>query len=301
MSAPFILRPIATTLLVLAIVLLGGLGYRLLPAAALPDVEFPTIEVTTAYPGAAPDVIESSVTAPLEHYFGQIAGLASMSSISAYGTSQITLRFELARKIDAAAQDVQAAINSAAGWLPLAQLPNPPVYHEVNPADTPVLILALTSDTLPLPVVNDYAATVLAPKLSQVVGVGGVTVEGGQTRAVRIEANPARLAGLGLSLEDVRRAVAATTVDNPKGALDGARQAFQIGTNDQLLSAEAFARAVVAYRNGAPVLLGDVARAVDGVENTELAGWFNGDRAVLLDVQRQPGANAIDVVDAIHA
>src|SRR5215472_3516028 len=160
MSTPFILRPIATTLLVLAMVLLGGLGYRLLPAASLPNVEFPTIEVTTSYPGAAPDVVESAVTAPLEHYFGQIAGLASMSSISAYGTSQITLRFELARKIDAAAQDVQAAINSAAGWLPLAQLPSPPVYHQVNPADTPVLILALTSDKLPLHVVNDYAVTV---------------------------------------------------------------------------------------------------------------------------------------------
>jgi hydrophobe/amphiphile efflux-1 (HAE1) family protein len=301
MSTPFIRRPIATTLLMIAILLLGGLGYRLLPAAALPDVEFPTIEVTTSYPGAAPEVVETAVTAPLEHYFGQIAGLAAMSSISAYGTSQITLRFELSRKIDAAAQDVQAAINAAAGWLPLAQLPSPPVYHEVNPADTPVLILALTSDKLPLHVVNDYAVTVLAPKLSQVVGVGAVAVEGGQTRAVRIEANPARLAGLGLSLDDVRRAVAATTVDNPKGALDGARQAFQIGTNDQLLSADAFARAVVAYRNGAPVLLGDVARAVDGVENAELAGWFNGDRAVLLDIQRQPGANAIEVVDAIAA
>jgi hydrophobe/amphiphile efflux-1 (HAE1) family protein len=301
MSTLFILRPIATTLLVLAIVLLGGLGYRLLPAAALPNVEFPTIEVTTSYPGAAPDVVESAVTAPLEHYFGQIAGLASMSSISAYGTSQITLRFELTRKIDGAAQDVQSAINAAAGWLPVGQLPSPPVYHEVNPADTPVLILALTSDTLPLHVVNDDAVTVLAPKLSQVVGVGAVTVEGGQTRAVRIDANPARLAGLGLSLEDVRRAVAATTVDNPKGTLDGARQAFQIGTNDQLLNADAFARAVVAYRNGAPVLLSDVARAVDGVENAELAGWLNGERAVLLDIQRQPGANAIEVVDAIRA
>ncbi len=252
MSTPFILRPIATTLLVIAIVLLGVLGYRALPVAALPSVDFPTIQVTTSYPGAAPDIVETAITAPLEHYFGEITGLASMNSTSSYGTSQITLQFELSRKIDSAAQDVQAAINSAAGWLPVNQLPNPPLYHEVNPADTPVLILALTSDTLPLHVVNDYAATIIVQKLSQIAGVGAVTVEGGQTRAVRIDANPAQLAGLGLSLEDMRRAVAASTIDNPKGALDGARQAFQIGTNDQLLSADSYGSAVIAYRNGAP-------------------------------------------------
>src|SRR3984957_10022900 len=250
MSTPFILRPIATTLLIVAIVLLGVIGYRVLPIAALPSVDFPTIQVTTSYPGAAPDVVESSITAPLEHYFGQIAGLSSMSSTSSYGTSQITLQFELQRKIDPAAQDVQAAITGAAGWLPVSQLPNPPIYHEVNPADTPVLILALTSDTLPLHEVNDFAATVIVQKLSQVSGVGAVSVEGGQSRAVRIEANPAQLAGLGLSLEDVRRAVSATTVDNPKGSLDGARQAFQIGTNDQLFTADTYGNAVIAYRNG---------------------------------------------------
>ena len=301
MSTPFILRPIATTLLIVAAVLLGIIGYRFLPVAALPSVDFPTIQVITSFPGAAPDVVETSITAPLEHQFGQIAGLTSMSSTSSYGTSQITLQFALNRKMASAAQDVQAKINAAEGWLPLSLLPNPPIYHEVNPADTPVLILALTSDTLPLHEINDFAATVIVQKLSQVSGVGAVTVEGGQTRAVRIQANPAQLANLGLSLEDVRRAIAATTVDNPKGGLDGERQAFQIGTNDQLFVADHFDTAVVAFRNGAPVLLRDVGRAVDGVENTELAGWFNGKRAVILDIQRQPGANTIEVVDAIKA
>ncbi|HWK44606.1 MAG TPA: efflux RND transporter permease subunit [Stellaceae bacterium] len=301
MSTPFILRPIATTLLIFAIVLLGLLGYRFLPVAALPSVDFPTIQITTGYPGAAPDVIESSITAPLEHAFGQIAGLTLMSSTSSYGTSQITLQFDLARKIGTAAQDVQAAINNASDLVPTSLLPYPPIYHQVNPADTPVLILALTADTLPLHVVDDYAETVIVQKLSQVAGVGAVTIEGGQTRSVRLEADPARLAGLGLSLEDVRRAVAATTVDNPKGGLDGARQAFQIGANDQLFTADAYLGAVVAYRNGAPVLLRDVARAVDSVENAELAGWYNGQRAIILDIQRQPGANTIEVVDAIKA
>jgi multidrug efflux pump len=301
MSTIFIERPIATTLLVLAWVLLGIIGYRFLPVAALPSVDFPTIQVTTSYPGAAPDVVETALTAPLEHYFGQIAGLTTMSSTSSYGTSQITLQFALSRKIDAAAQDVQAAIDSAAGWLPIGQLPYPPTYHEVNPADTPVLILALSSETLPLHIVNDYAATVIVQKLSQLSGVGAVSVEGGQTRAIRIAANPGQLANLGLSLEDLRHAIAASTVDNPKGSLDGARQAFQIGANDQLMTAAAYGEVVVAYRNGAPVLLRDVAAAEDGVENAELAGWFNGKRAVILDIQRQPGANTIEVVDAVMA
>src|SRR5580693_7759401 len=240
LSRPFILRPIATTLLVVAV----------LPLAALPEVDFPTIQVVTGYPGASPEVMATSVTAPLEHYFGQIAGLTSMSSTSSDGTSQITLQFNLSRRIDAAAQDVQAQINAAADWVPTTQLPMPPTYREVNPADTPVLILALTSDTLPLHVVDDYAETVLVQKLSQVDGVGAVTTEGGQRRAVRLEINPARLAGLGLSMEDV-------------------------GT------------------------------AVDGVENAELAGWYatgaagHGKAAIILDIQRQPGANIIDVVDSI--
>ncbi len=286
--------------MIVAMLLLGGLGYRLLPVASLPSVDFPTIEVTTSYPGASPDVIETSITAPLEHYFGQISGLTDMSSISGFGTSQITLQFNLSRKIDAAAQDVQAQINAATGWVPLNLLPGPPTYREVNPADTPVIILALTSDTMPLHEVDDYAQTVIVQKLSQVSGVGAVTIEGGQTRAVRLQANPAQLAGLGLSIEDVRRAIAATTVDNPKGSLDGPQQAFQIGDNDQLFTADTYENVVVAYRNGAPVHLHDIGRAIDGAEDAELAGWFNGAPAVILDIQRQPGANTIEVVDAIH-
>jgi hydrophobe/amphiphile efflux-1 (HAE1) family protein len=305
-SRPFILRPIATTLLVVAVLLLGLIGYQLLPVAALPEVDFPTIQVVTGYPGASPEVMATSVTAPLEHYFGQIAGLTSMSSTSSDGTSQITLQFSLSRHIDAAAQDVQAQINASADWVPTAQLPTPPTYREVNPADTPVLILALTSDTLPLHVVDDYAETVLVQKLSQVDGVGAVTTEGGQRRAVRLEINPSKLAGLGLSMEDVRDAVTATTSDLPKGSLNGAQQAFQIGSNDQLFVAEAYLNAVIAYRNNAPVLLRDIGTAVDGVEDAELAGWYStggghGKAAIILDIQRQPGANIIQVVDSIRA
>ena len=224
LSRPFILRPIATTLLVAATVLLGIIGYALLPVAALPEVDFPTIQVVTGYPGASPEVMATSVTAPLEHFFGQIAGLTSMNSSSSEGVSQITLQFNLSRRIDSAAQDVQAQINASADWVPTAELPSPPTYREVNPADTPVLILALTSDTLPLHIVDDFVETVLVQKLSQIDGVGEVTAEGGQRRAVRLEINPARLAGLGLSLEDVRLAVAATTSDLPKGSLNGERR-----------------------------------------------------------------------------
>ncbi len=300
-SAPFILRPIATTLLVAAAVILGLLGYRLLPASALPSVDFPTIQVVTPYPGASPDVVETSITAPLEYYFGQISGLVSMSSTSAYGNSEITLQFALSRKIDAAAQDVQAAINAASGWMPVSLLPGPPTYHQVNPADAPVLILALTSDTLPLHEVNDYAATIIVQKLSEVSGVGAVTAEGSQKRAVRLQINPARLAGLGLSLEDVRRSIAVTTANNPKGAVDGPTQAFQVGANDQLFTAEAYRDAIIAYRNGAPVALRDIGNAVDGIEDAEQAAWYNGLAAVVLDIQRQPGANTIEVVDAVKA
>ena len=301
MSAPFILRPIATTLLIVAIMLLGVLGYRALPIAPLPSVDFPTIQVTTPYPGASATVVETSITAPLEHYFGTISGLVSMNSTSSYGNSQITLQFDLSRKIDSAAQDVQGKINAAAGWIPVGQLPSPPTYHLVNPADTPVLILALTSDTMPLHEVNDYAVTVIVPKLSQISGVGAVAVEGGQTRAVRLQVNPSRLAGLGMSLDDVRRGIAATTADNPKGSLDGPRQAFHIDTNDQLFVADAYQDAVIAYRNGAPVLLRDVGKAIDGIEDSEQAAWFQGAPAVLLDIQRQPGANTINVVEAVKA
>jgi len=301
MSSPFILRPIATTLMIVAIVLLGLLGYRLLPVAALPSVDFPTIQVVTPYPGASPDVVETSITAPLEHYFGAISGLELMNSTSSYGFSQITLRFNLDRPINSAAEDVQAAINAASGWIPINSLPSPPVYHEVNPADTPVLILALTSDTMPLHEVNDYAQTIVVQKLSQLTGVGAVSVEGGQTRAVRVQINPARLAGLGMSLDDVRQSIAATTSDNPKGTLDGPLQAFEVDANDQLFTGAAFRDAVVAYRNGAPVYLHDIGTAVDGIEDAEQAAWYLGNPAVVLDIQRQPGANTIQVVDAVKA
>jgi len=301
MSAPFILRPIATSLLISAFVLLGLLGYRALPVAALPGVDFPTIQVVTPYPGASASVIESSITAPLEHYFGTISGLAQMTSTSSYGYSQVTLRFDTARKIDVAAQDVQAAINAAGGWIPLAMLPSPPTYHLVNPADAPILVLALTSDTLPLYEVNDYAVTVIVPKLSQISGVGAVTIDGGQTRAVRLRIDPGRIAAMGLSLEDVRVGIAATSSSNPKGALDGPRQAFQIDANDQLFVASAYQDAVVAYRNGAPVHLRDIGYAMDGIEDAEQAAWYQGKPAVLLDIERRPGANTIEVVDTVKA
>ncbi len=301
MSGPFIHRPIATTLLIVAVVLLGLLGYRELPVAALPTVDFPTFEVVTPYPGASPDVVETSITAPLERYFGAISGLQTMSSTSAYGISEITLQFNLSRRIDSAAEDVQEAINAASGWIPVGLLPSPPVYREVNPADTPVLILALTSDTLPLHEINDYAQTVVVQKLSQIPGVGAVTVEGGLTRAVRLQVNPTKIAGLGLSLEDVRRGIAATTSDQPKGTLDGPRQAFQVDANDQLFEARSYRDAVIAYRNGAPVLLRDIGSAVDAVEDADQAAWYQGKIAVVLDIQRQPGANTIEVVDAVRA
>ena len=301
MSGPFIQRPVATTLLIVAVVLLGLLGYRQLPVAALPSVDFPTIEVVTPYPGASPDVVETSITAPLEHSFGAISGLQLMSSTSAYGVSQITLQFDLSRRIDSAAEDVQEAIDAASGWIPVGLLPSPPVYHEVNPADPPVLILALTADTLPLHEISDYAQTIVVQKLSQISGVGAVTIEGGLTRAVRLQVNPARIAGLGLSLEDVRRGIAATTSDQPKGALDGPQQAFQVDTNDQLFDARTYRDAVIAYRNGAPVLLRDIGGAIDDVEDASQAAWYQGKAAVVLDIQRQPGANTIQVVDAVRA
>ncbi|PWR21163.1 multidrug efflux RND transporter permease subunit [Zavarzinia aquatilis] len=296
----FILRPVATTLLTFGIVLLGLLGYRLLPVTALPTVDFPTIQVTSRLPGAAPDVMASLVTTPLEKQLGQISGLATMHSVSSFGTSQITLQFDLGRDIDAAAQDVQAQINGASGLLPLDLMPSRPTYSKVNPADTPVLILAMTSGELPLRAVNDYADTAIAQKLSQVAGVGLVTIEGGQKAAVRIQVNPVALAGLGLSMEDVRLAIRGATVDSPKGGIDGPRQSFQISADDQLLDADGYRRQIIATRNGAPVRVGDVAVVIDSVENERMAGWYDGKPAVLLNIQRQPGANIIEVVDAIH-
>src|SRR6185437_7948341 len=256
-SQPFIERPIATSLLTLGILMLGILGYRSLPIAALPAVDFPTIQVSVALPGASPETLASSVTTPLEHALGQIAALNAMTSTSSFGNASITLQFELSRDIDSAAQDVQAAISASAGQLRKG-LPNPPIYSKVNPADTPVIILAVTSDSLPLRRVNDFADNVLAQKLSQVEGVGLVTIEGGQKPAVRIQVNPTAVAALGLGLEDVRAAIGAANVDMPKGNLDGPRQSFAIGADDQILSADAYANIIIAYKNGSPVRLGDV-------------------------------------------
>jgi len=297
-SEIFIRRPIATSLLMAGVVLLGLLGYFLLPISALPSVDFPTIQVTTQLPGAAPDVMVSSVTTPLEQQFGQISGLTSMNSISSFGVSTITLQFSLERNIDSASQDVQAAINVATGVLP-ANLPNPPVYNKVNPADTAILTLALTSDTLPIDEVDDKGDTLLAQKLSEVTGVGLVTIEGNQKKAVRVQVDPAATAAQGLSLEDVRTAISNANVDQPKGSFDGAHQAYAINANDQLLSARDYRSIIVAYRNGAPIRLSDIGRVVDSVENTKLAGWYGTKPAILLDIQRQPGANIIQTVDRI--
>ena len=300
-SAPFIVRPIATTLLVVAVVLVGVLGYRQLSVAALPTVEFPTIQVVTSWPGASPDVMQRSISAPLEHFLGRISGLSVMSSSSSYGTSQITLEFKLSKSLASAALDVQAAINAATGWLPVGELPYPPIYHQVNPADMPVLVIALTSDTLPLYAVTEYSATSLIPRLAEVDGVGEVSSEGAQARAVRLQVNPRRLTGMGLSMEDVRRAIEATTVDQPKGQIDGPRQSIEVGANDQLFEAKDYRDAIVAYRNGAPVKFSDIGEAVDGLENEKLAAWYNGKPALILNVKRQPGTNIIAVADAVKA
>ena len=298
-SEPFIRRPIATSLLMAGVVLMGLLGYFLLPVSALPPVDFPTIQVVGQYPGAGPDVMASSVTTPLERQFGQISGLAMMTSISSFGNSSITLQFNLDRDIDAAAQDVQAAMNAANGVLP--KMPSPPTYSKVNPADTPILTLAITSDTLPLEKVNDLADTVLAQKLSEVSGVGLVTIEGNQKPAVRVRMNPSALAGLGLGFEDIRAALIQNNVNAPKGSFDGARQSYSIGANDQIFSAAEYADVIVAYRNGSPVRLRDLGEVVDNVENVRLAGWVGDKPAVILDIQRQPGANIIETADRVKA
>jgi multidrug efflux pump len=297
-SEPFIRRPIATSLLMAGVIMLGLLGYFLLPIASLPQVDFPTIQVVTRYPGASPEVMTSAITTSLESQFDQISGLTSMSSTSSFGVSTITLQFDLNRDIDVAAQDVQAAINVSRGYLP-SDLPNLPVYNKVNPADTPILTLSITSDSLPLAKVNDLADTLLAQKLSQVAGVGLVTIEGNQKPAVRIQFNPAAMASLGLGPEDLRNAITEANVDAPKGSFNGANQSYMIGSNDQLLNADAYRPLVVAYRNGAPVKLSDIADVFDSVEDEQLAAWVGNKPAVLLDIQRQPNANIIQTVDRI--
>ncbi len=297
-SEGFIRRPVATGLLMLALILLGGLGYKMLPVSALPTVDFPTIEVRADYPGASPEVMASSVTTPLERQFGQISGLASMTSTSSFGHTSVTLQFELERDIDSAAQDVQAAINTAAGVLPRS-MPNPPVFSKVNPADPPIITLVVDSDTLPLGQVNDFADTVLSQKLSQVYGVGLVSIQGNQKPAIRVRVNPSALANLELSLEDVRTAILNSNLNAPKGSFDGKRQSYAISTNDQIVTAEGFKSLIIAYKNGSPVRISDVGEVVDGVENNRQGAWVNGKTAVLIDVQRQPGANIIETANRI--
>ncbi len=297
-SRPFILRPVATTLLMVGVILVGLVAYRQLPVSALPQVDYPTIQVQTFYPGASPDVMASSVTAPLERNFGQIPGLLQMTSTSSFGSSVITLQFNLDLNIDVAEQEVQAEINGASNLLPTG-LPNPPIYSKVNPADAPILTLAITSPTLPLVKVEDLADTTLAQKISQLSGVGLVSISGGQRPAVRVQANPTALASYGLSLEDLRTALANANIDQAKGTFDGQHQAFTIGANDQLLSSEGYNSIIVAFRNGAPVRLTDVATAIDSAENEKQAAWANKQPAVILNIQRQPGANIISVVDRV--
>src|ERR1700683_5456929 len=299
-SRPFILRPVATSLLMAAILLVGIVAYIQLPISALPEVDYPTIQVVTFYPGASPDVMASAVTAPLERQFGEMPGLNQMTSTSSDSSSIIVLQFTLNMNIDVAEQEVQAAINSAGTYLP-PDIPAPPIYSKTNPADTPILTLALTSDSIPLSQVEDLADTRLAQKISQLSGVGLVTLVGGQKPAVRVQANPTQLSAYGLNLEDLRAALQATSIDQAKGNFDGADLSYQINPNDQLATSQDYNKLVVAYRNGAPVMLSDVAKAVDGAENSRQAAWMNNTPAIIVNIQRQPGANIIQVVDRIVA
>ncbi|MBS0892947.1 MdtB/MuxB family multidrug efflux RND transporter permease subunit [Tatumella sp. JGM130] len=299
-SRQFILRPVATTLLMVAIVLAGILGYRFLPVSALPEVDYPTIQVVTLYPGASPEVMTSAVTAPLERQFGQMSGLKQMTSGSSGGASVITLQFQLSLPLDIAEQEVQAAINSAMSYLP-ADLPNPPVYNKVNPADPPIMTLAVTTSSLPLTRVQDLVETRIAQKISQVGGVGLVTLAGGQRPSVRVALNSPALAALGLTSENVRSAISESNVNTPKGSLDGPERAITLSANDQLQSAEDYRRLIISYRNNAPVRLGDVASVTEGAENQWLGAWSNGQGAIILNVLRQPGANIIETADNIRS
>ncbi len=298
LSRQFIVRPVATSLLTAAIVLAGIVAYRQLPVAALPQVDYPTIQTVTFYPGASPDVMASGVTAPLERQFGQLPGLKQMTSTSSSGSSIVTLQFDLALSIDIAEQQVQAAINAATTFLP-RDLPNPPVYSKVNPADAPVLTLGVTSRSLPLTAVEDLVDTRLVQKIAQLPGVGLVTLSGGHKPAVRIQVNPARLAANGLTMEDVRAAVAAANVNQAKGSLDGPHQSFTIAANDQIHQSQQYRALVIAYRNNAPLLLSDVADVIDGAENVRQAAWMGDRPAIIVNIQRQPGANLIEVVDRV--
>ncbi|MDE2203698.1 MAG: efflux RND transporter permease subunit, partial [Burkholderiaceae bacterium] len=299
-SRIFILRPVATTLLMIAILLSGLVAYRMLPLSALPEVDYPTIQVTTLYPGASPDVMTSSITAPLERQFGQMPGLKQMTSASSGGASVITLQFDLSLSLDIAEQEVQAAINAASNLLP-NDLPMPPIYSKVNPADAPIMTLAITSSTMPLPKLEDLVDTRIAQKLSQLPGIGLVSISGGQRPAVRIQANTSALAALGLSIDDIRTAIGTANVNGAKGSFDGPMRASTIDANDQLHSAAEYGRMIVAYKNGAPIRLTDVAQIIDGAENSKLAAWANTTPAIILNVQRQPGANVIEVVNRAKA
>jgi len=298
-SRIFILRPVATTLLMVAILIVGAIAYRQLPLSALPEVAYPTIRVQTFYPGASPEVITSAITSPLEKQFGQMPGLNQMSSTSSGGASVITLQFNLALAIDVAEQEVQAAISAAQNLLP-QDLPAPPIYAKVNPADAPVLILGITSKVMPLTEVQDLADTRIAQKISQLKGVGVVSISGGQRPAVRVVVNPRAVAAYGLNLDDLRSTINNANQNGPKGTLDGPTNAYTVNTNDQIRNAEDYGRVVIAYKNGAPVRLRDVATLVSGAENSKLGGWMNATPALIMNVQRQPGANVIDVVDRIH-
>jgi multidrug efflux pump len=299
-SGPFIQRPVATSLLMAAILLVGVVAYTQLPVSALPEVDYPTIQVLTFYPGASPDVMATTVTAPLERQFGQLQGLSQMTSTSSGGSSVIVLQFALSLNIDIAEEEVQSSINAAQSFLP-SSLPSPPVYSKTNPADAPVLTLAVTSNSIPLSQVEDLVDTRLAPKLSQLSGVGLVSISGGQKPAVRIQANPTALSSYGLNLEDLRTTLLATSVNAAKGNFDGPHQDYQINANDQLVTSDDYRKVVVAYRNGAPIMLKDVAQVVDGIENNKQAAWMNETPAVIVNIQRQPGANTISVVKAIKA
>jgi multidrug efflux pump len=299
-SRPFILRPVATTLLMIAIMLSGMLAFRFLPVAALPEVDYPTIQVQTFYPGASPDVMTSSVTAPLEVQFGQMPNLNQMSSVSSAGASVITLQFGLAISLDVAEQEVQAAINAAGNLLP-ADLPAPPIYAKVNPADAPILTLGLTSKTMPLTQVEDFVDTRLAQKISQLPGVGLVSISGGQRPAVRVRADIRKLAAYGLNIDDLRTTLGNANINTPKGNFDGPMRAYTINANDQIRNAVGYKSLVIAYKNGSPVRLSDVADVIDGAQNDKLGAWMNETPAIILNIQRQPGANVISVVEGIKA
>ena len=299
-SRLFIMRPVATTLLMIAILLAGIIGYRFLPVSALPEVDYPTIQVITLYPGASPDVVTSAITAPLERQFGQMSGLKQMSSQSSGGASVVTLQFQLTLPLDVAEQEVQAAINAATNLLP-SDLPNPPVYNKVNPADPPVMTLAVTSSALPMTQVQDMVETRVAQKISQVSGVGLVTISGGQRPAVRVKLNAPALAALGLTSETVRTAITSANVNSAKGSLDGPTRAITLSANDQMQSADEYRKLIIGYQNGAAIRLGDVATIEQGAENSWLGAWANKEQAIVMNVQRQPGANIIDTADSIRA